>query len=95
MNDGIWNAAPPESDSVIYSGALTRFIDYRRHRLLSFCSHVVISLTRHHLTKLQRIQSRPQVPAYLIELTVPTNGRPIEIGGAENFRDCSFQETNE
>jgi len=95
MNDGTWNAGPPESDSVIYSGALFRFIDFRLRRLLSVYSHVVISLIRHLLTKLQSIQSRPQAPAYLIELTVPTNGRPIEIGGAENFRDCSFQETNE
>ncbi|WP_150113586.1 hypothetical protein [Pseudomonas sp. GM41(2012)] len=95
MNDGTWNAGPPESELVIYSVALFRFNDYRRRQFLSVYSHVVISLTRHHLTKLQRIQSRPQAPAYLIELTVPTNGRSIEIRAAENFRDCSFQETNE
>lgn len=91
LNGGTWNAGPLESDLVFYSSALTRFINFRRLQFLSTCSHVVISLTRHHLTRLQRIQPRAQAPAYLLELTVPTNGRSIESVRLKTFGIVRFK----
>lgn len=91
MNGGTWNASSLESDSVFSSKALSRFNDFRFRQFLSTCSHVVISLTRHHLTRLQRIQPRAQAPAYLLELTVPTNGRSIESVWLKTFGIVRFK----